>query len=86
MPKAIIAAAAKSTSQRNRRLLATIQRISVLPGHQWPISSSVPYTSAAPTVTTSVPAGGPADSSTRSPTMRSTLTSSRRNVRAARAV
>ena len=48
-------------------------------GGQWlGTSSSVPYTSVAPTVTISVPAGGPLERSTRSPSMRSTLTSARR--------
>ena len=77
-PKAISAVAANSTSHRKRRLLETIQRISERPAradHWLAISSSAPWTSAAPTVTTVVPAGGPSESSTRSPSMRRTSTS-----------
>ena len=44
------------------------------------MSSSAPYTSAAPIVTTLVPTGGPPESSARFPSIRSTSTSSRTKV------
>src|SRR5829696_7413776 len=43
--------------------------------HSLSTPTSVPYTSSAPVVTTLVPAGGPSASTTRSPSMRSTLIS-----------
>src|SRR5918997_7143801 len=76
-PNTMSAVATKMTSQRNRRLRETIQRISAYPlspssSQYSPYSSSAPCTCGAPVVTTRVPTGGPSSSSTRSPATRST--------------
>ena len=55
---------------RNLRLEPTIQRIMAGGLRLLPTSNSVPNSSAAPTVTTAVPAAGPAERTARSPSMR----------------
>ena len=76
-PRASVAAARNSTIQRNRRLALTMERICQPPQCLPAMPSSAPQSSIAPTVTTSVPAGGPALNVTTSPSTCLTVTAER---------
>ena len=89
MPNSIIAPPRATTRKRNRMLVETIQRIigrghpaagaRSRPDRHFPTPNSKPHSSAAPTVTTGVPAAGPDRTTATSPSMRSTSIGSRLN-------